>query len=177
MTKCERPAPHVYSIGCRDGRHHTVSQQRPEISIWYVMGTVQRSCFAERILSAAQQQQQRAELRRNWDFSVILDCFEVFEEELDVGVQHIDTLEDDIVCSVGIAPDRLSKIHEVLTFLIIMALSGILRHPTAVGPVTIRAWPFVFEPMFHRPADPIMLRLFWELRRLRWVLVMPLCCI
>lgn len=69
---------------------------------------------AERCLTPAEQEQQRSELRSNWDFSAILDCLEVFEEEIDLKEQpSISSLEDDLVSSAGAGPGVLRDVHEV----------------------------------------------------------------
>ena len=69
---------------------------------------------AERALSAEEAEKQRAEVRQNWDFSVILDCLEVFEEEIDLqSTPHIERLEDALVESTGAGPCLLAEVHLV----------------------------------------------------------------
>jgi hypothetical protein len=69
---------------------------------------------AERVLTLVEQEEQRSELRSNWDFSVVLDCLEVFEEEIELKEQpSISWLEDDLVLSAGAGPGVLRDVHEV----------------------------------------------------------------
>jgi hypothetical protein len=73
-----------------------------------------RIAAAERALSEQEASQQRDELRRNCDFSVVLDCLEVFEEELELAEQPtIASLEEELVSSTGADEGLLRNIHEV----------------------------------------------------------------
>ena len=50
---------------------------------------------------------------QNWDFSVVLDCLEVFEEEIELAQQPtIAGLESELVSSSGIEEGLLRNIHE-----------------------------------------------------------------
>lgn len=111
---------------CRSGHLQCHSQLLPasvklRFALWppeYLVAAAschaQQLWCAERALSAQDAEKQRAELREHWDFSVILDCLEVFEEEIDLSTTpHIERLEDALVESTGAGPCLLADIHLV----------------------------------------------------------------
>ena len=72
------------------------------------------SADAERNLTEEQATEQRQELRNNYDFYVVLDCLEVFEEEIDLSEElTLQRLEDEIVSSTGTEANLLSHVHQV----------------------------------------------------------------